>query len=58
MGVGLEIGTSDVLGNEASENRSGRLSLKMIEDIVSTIGDDGVICAELPTAWILTALVS
>lgn len=24
-GVGLEIGTSDVLGNEASENRSGRL---------------------------------
>lgn len=26
MGVGLEIGTSDVLGNEASENRSGRLS--------------------------------
>ena len=28
MGVGLEIGTSDVLGNEASENRSGRLSLK------------------------------
>ena len=25
MGVGLEIGTSDVLGNEASENRSGRL---------------------------------
>nr|DAP27069.1 MAG TPA: hypothetical protein [Caudoviricetes sp.] len=28
MEVGLEIGTSDVLGNEASENRSGRL-LKM-----------------------------
>ena len=26
MEVGLEIGTSDVLGNEASENRSGRLS--------------------------------
>lgn len=26
MGVGLEIGTSDVIGNEASENRSGRLS--------------------------------
>jgi len=25
MEVGLEIGTSDVLGNEASENRSGRL---------------------------------
>ena len=25
MGVGLEIGTSGVLGNEAPENRSGRL---------------------------------
>nr|DAS43523.1 MAG TPA: hypothetical protein [Caudoviricetes sp.] len=25
MGVGLEISTSDVIGNEASENRSGRL---------------------------------
>lgn len=25
MEVGLEIGTSDVIGNEASENRSGRL---------------------------------
>ena len=25
MEVGLEIGTSDVLGNESSANRSGRL---------------------------------
>jgi len=25
MGVGLEISTSNVLGNEAFENRSGRL---------------------------------
>ena len=40
MGVGLEIGTSDVLGNEASENRSGRLFVR-IEDIVSAIGDNG-----------------
>lgn len=38
MGVGLEISTSDVLGNEASENRSGRLSIKT-EDIVSALGD-------------------
>ena len=41
MGVGLEIGASDVLGNEASENRSGRLSCKMIEDIVNASGDRG-----------------
>lgn len=45
MGVGLEIGTSDVLGNEASENRSGRLynerRRNYIEDIVSAIGDNG-----------------
>lgn len=40
MGVGLEIGASDVLGNESSENRSGRLSEK-IEDIVSATGDSG-----------------
>ena len=40
MGVGLEIGASDVLGNEASENRSGRLFVR-IEDIVSATGDSG-----------------
>lgn len=45
MGVGLEIGTSDVLGNEASENRSGRLFVR-IDDIVSTLGDKGLICVE------------
>ena len=28
MGVGTEISTVDVLGNEASENRSGRLLYK------------------------------
>lgn len=28
MGVGLEISTSGVLGNEAPENRSGRLRTK------------------------------
>ena len=27
MGVGTEIGAVDVIGNEASENRSGRLQL-------------------------------
>ena len=39
MEVGLEIGTSVVLGNEATENRSGRLS-EMIDDIVSASGDN------------------
>ena len=46
MEVGLEIGTSDVLGNEASENRSGRLFVR-IDDIVSAIGDNGLTCVEL-----------
>lgn len=40
MGVGLEISTSDVLGNEASENRSGRL-FERRDDIVSAHGDMG-----------------
>ena len=41
MEVGLEIGTSDVLGNEASENRSGRqCMLAYIDDIVSAIGNN------------------
>ena len=30
MGVELEIGTSDILGNEVSENRSGRLLLYLL----------------------------
>lgn len=42
MGVGLEISTSDILGNEVSENRSGRLFvLFQIDDIVSATGDSG-----------------
>lgn len=45
MEVGLEISTNDILGNEVSENRSGRLS-EMIEDIVSATGDSGTTCAE------------
>lgn len=45
MEVGLEISTSDILGNEVSENRSGRLSL-MTEDIVSACSDTGVTCAD------------
>ena len=41
MEVGLEIGTSDVLGNEASENRSGRQCILIyIDDIVSAIGNN------------------
>ena len=54
MGVGLEIGTSDILGNEVSENRSGRLSKKMIEDIVSATGDSGITCVEQLMDGILT----
>ena len=34
MGVELEIGTSGVLGNEASENRSGRLFYNRTEVIL------------------------
>ena len=45
MEVGLEIGTSGVLGNEAPENRSERLSIK-IEHIVSSTGDSGLKRAE------------
>ena len=45
MGVGLEIGTSSVIGNEALENRSGRL-FERIEDIVSATGDSGITCVE------------
>lgn len=40
MGVELEISTSGAIGNEAPENRSGRL-YESIEDIVSTTGDSG-----------------
>ena len=31
MGVGQEIGTCNVLGNEAFENRSGRLSILKVD---------------------------
>ena len=56
MGVGTEIGTVVVLGNESTENRSGRLS-EMIEDIVSAAGDSGISCAEHITVLILTEWV-
>ena len=39
MGVGLEISTSDIIGNEVSQNRSGRHLIN--DDIVSTNGDIG-----------------
>ena len=39
MGVGAEIGTAVVLGNEATENRSVRTPKG--EDIVSADGDIG-----------------
>lgn len=43
MEVGAEIGAAVVLGNEATENRSGELPQK-VEDIVSTSSDAGKIC--------------
>ena len=47
MGVGLEISTSDILGNEVSENRSGRLFVFQIDNIVSATGDSGLTCVEV-----------
>ena len=39
MGVGLEISTSDILGNEVSE-KPKRKAIYKIEDIVSAISDN------------------
>lgn len=39
MRVGLEIGTSDILGNEVSEKPKRKTTY--VEDIVCAIGDDG-----------------
>ncbi|MBO6253300.1 MAG: hypothetical protein J6O49_06560 [Bacteroidaceae bacterium] len=59
MGVGLEIGTSGVIGNEAPENRSGRLTEKFSADnIVSAIGNSGLTRAERQMAGTLTVSVS
>ena len=46
MEVGVEIGTTSLLGNEGLENRSGRLLLTKAEDIVSPNGNIGLICVD------------
>lgn len=40
MEVGLEIGTSDILGNEVSENRSGGLFIFIIKEHIVSISSD------------------
>ena len=58
MEVGLEIGTSGVIGNEAPENRSGRLRRIFVDDIVSANGDIREKRVELQMVGILMVLAS
>ena len=58
MEVGLEIGASGVIGNEAPENRSGRLRRIFVDDIVSANGDIREKRVELRTVGILMVLAS
>ena len=58
MEVGLEIGTSGVIGNEAPENRSGRLRIIFVDDIVSANGDIREKRVELQMDWILMVLAN
>ena len=58
MEVGLEIGTSGVIGNEAPENRSGRLRIIFVGDIVSANGDIREKRVELQMVGILMVLAS